>query len=141
MPQQQNCNKNCQRTDSGKEAFLAPPNLDVIAELLTLAKTGIFSYFFNDARLNELASHISLLFAENAQLKKLVNLLPTKPTATVSATNVTIEFGPNTEYQLIIPVSGKQDRMYVADQLFHAALTLKRQEIEYDKQHKLPFSD
>lgn len=140
MSQSEHCAESRQHS-SKKETFLAPPNLDVISELLSLAKTGIFTYFFTDAKLNELASQISILFAENAYLKKLVSLVPAAPKIDTSANQVTIAFGPNNEYTLMLPVTGKQDRMQLADQLFYAALALKRQEIEYDKQQKLPFSN
>jgi hypothetical protein len=143
--QQKDCNKNCQHKNSiKKEAFLAPPGLDVIPELLKLAKTGVFNYFFKDAQLNELASRISALFAENAYLKKLVSLIPVPPDICVKQQEVTIGFGPEQGYKLTIPVLGKKDRLQLADQLFYAALELKRQEIEYDKQQQqqqLPFSE
>lgn len=143
---------NNKKSCSNREPMEAAPNATteqflsleagavIIDKLLTAARTGICDVFFRDVKLNELASRIGLLFLENEYLKKLARLVPSRPAVDVTPTSVTIGFGPQAEYQLMIPVQGKQDRMLLADQLFHAALQLKRQEIENDKQQQFEFS-
>lgn len=113
----------------------------IIDKLLALATTGVCNFFFRDAKLNELASRINVLFLENEYLKKLTRLLPVQPTIDVTKTSVTIGFGPDGEYALSIPMHTKAARTLLADQLFHAALTLKRQEVENAKQQQFLFPD
>lgn len=145
------CNKN--KECNNKQSMQAAPSTDteaflsleggtlIIDKLLAAAKTGICDIFFRDVKLNELASRIGMLFVENEYLKKLVRLLPTPLVIDVKPTTVEIAFGPYAEYTLTVPVRDKHDRMVLADQLFHAAMELKRQEIEHDKQQQLPFSN
>lgn len=113
----------------------------IIDKLLTVATTGVCNFFFRDAKLNELVSRINVLFLENEYLKKLARLLPVQPAIDVAKTSVTINFGPDGEYALSIPVHSKEDRARLADQLFYAALELKRQEVENDKRQQFLFPD
>ena len=119
---------NNKKSCSNRESMEAVPNATteqflsleagavIIDKLLTVARTGICDVFFRDVKLNELASRIGLLFLENEYLKKLARLVPSRPAVDVTQTSVTIGFVPQAEYQLIIPVKGKQDRMLLADQ-------------------------
>jgi hypothetical protein len=121
------------------EPFSFPEiNTDILLELLTAVKTGAVRFLAQDPRINQLAAQISALVVENEYLKKILGVTPPPPTLTVAPQMVTIVFGTNSEYTLTLPVTTAEDRRVLADQLFYAAMDLKRQESELAQQLKLP---
>lgn len=118
-------------------------NADLLIELFRTIKTGAVQFLAKDPRINQLAVQISSLVVENEYLKKILRLTPLPPVIAVVPKMVTIIFGANAEYTLTMPVNSAEDRRLLADQLFYAALDLKRQEHAEEtnnKQLELPLS-
>lgn len=125
------CNKsNC---GTRKEALLdtailttaAEHGAAIISKLLEIgAAGGSLMYIFQDnPKLTELAEFIKVLAAENQYLKKrLTELIP--PSVEIDTADLTLKFGPDNEYALIVPAGNPAHRGQLAGQLITAAAEL-----------------
>lgn len=121
-----------QGCETRKEALLDAASLTtaagqgaaIISKLLEIATAGGTQLWFkDDPKLSELAAQINRLAAENQYLKKKLGG-DAAPTITIDRADLTLKFGANNEYALIVPVGDPAARRKLARQLFDAAADL-----------------
>jgi hypothetical protein len=113
------CNKN-KSCDSKKEKLSIGPSLDVIAQLIEIARTGDLARLVStDATVRELATTIIKLAADLNLFKKLSK--KSEPTVTVTHTDVLIKFGPDNVYSLTLPAVTGEQRAILSQQFRTAA--------------------
>lgn len=139
------CNK--QPAELPAEEFLGSVSIsaDLVAKLLQIATAGLSAntilrqFGFSDAKLETLAKRIADLAIENEYLRKVTDLF--SPTVfDTTGGNITIAFGPKSEYVLNIPLTSKSDRSKIIKQLRAAADKLELANApEESPQKVLPF--
>jgi hypothetical protein len=96
-----------------------------INSLIALARTGVMLASIDNEQLRALAAEIKKLVAENQWLKKITGGGETVPAVAVTDQQLTISFGPESNYALIVPAANPEVRQQLADQLTVAANTLR----------------
>jgi hypothetical protein len=113
------CNKNTP-CDNKKEELSIGPSLDVIAQLIEIARTGDLSRLIStDATVRELATTIIKLAADLNLFKKAAK--KTDLAVTVTHTDVLIKFGPDNVYALTLPAVTGEQRAILSQQFRTAA--------------------
>ena len=131
-------NPNCKQKFTAFETTDAPIesllSLKEIAGLLSvMATTGVKNFSFKDATLDNLASKVAELAAENNYLKRLSSLVsPTN--AELVDEDIVITFGPASVYTLSIPVPAANQRKILGEQLVKIAEKLGAASSPADKQ-------
>lgn len=120
------CNK--QTPTLPTEEFLGSAGIsaDLAAKLLQIAAAGLSAntilrrFGFADTALETLGKKIADLAIENEYLRKVTDLF--SPTVfDTTGGNITIAFGPKSEYVLNIPLTSNSDRSKIIKQLRTAA--------------------
>lgn len=120
------CNKQQQELPTAEFFNSVGISADLAAKLLQIAAAGLGAntllrrFGFADARLETLAKRIADLAIENEYLRKVTDLFSPAVFDTTGG-NVTIAFGPKSEYVLNIPLTSKSDRSKIIQQLRTAA--------------------
>lgn len=121
----------CQKTadEQQTQAFLGLDSIvttvTTINALIQLARTGLLIASVENDKLKELVSAIKALTTENQWLKKIVNGGDTPPAISVEEKQVSISFGPDANYTLIVPAAGAVERHALAEQFVAAANALQ----------------
>jgi hypothetical protein len=113
------CNKN-KPCDNKKEELSMGPSLDVIAQLIEIARTGDLTKLISaDATVRELATTIIKLAADLNLFKKVAK--KTDLAVAVTHTDVLIKFGPDNVYALTLPAVTGEQRAILSQQFRAAA--------------------
>ncbi len=120
----------CKKTEAVHEDFslgeLNSFGQYVITQLLELAKTSNVPLpTFKNTAAEQLASVIASLVNEVTYLKTLLGVLRT-PDIAASENTLTIKFGPNNAYSVIVPVMTENCRTLLLQNLADAIAALKK---------------
>jgi hypothetical protein len=117
------CKTETQPVAAPTEAFVELDVGSVVAVLTAIASTGIKNLSFKDVGLENLASKLSAIAAENEYLKKLVSLL-SPVSAENTSTEIHVRFGPGNAYCLTLPIAA-DNKETLAQQLVEIAKILR----------------
>ena len=139
------CDKKASPLPTEEFLGVAGINADLAAKLIQIAAGGLSAntilrqFGFADAGLEILGKKIADLAVENEYLRKVTDLFSPVVFDTTNG-NITIAFGPKSEYVLNIPLTGKSDRSKIIRQLRTAADKLELANAPDDSPQKvLPF--
>lgn len=120
------CNKQQQELPAASFLGSVGISADLAAKLLQIATAGLSAntllrqFGFSDSKLEALGKRIADLAIENEYLRKVTDLFSPAVFDTTGG-NITIAFGPKSEYVLNIPLTEKSDRSKIIRQLRTAA--------------------